>query len=169
MAWLREIDVGLGLIIQPGRVIPNGHVVLVGIAETGCVGAAHVHHECYLGGLSFAEELGVDVLPLAGLLIDALLRVRRVAGVGVPADAEKVTRFELDFLAFEGIVDGFGDVSLQSGHILVFPAGNFVCPNDLVRRDLNTWVSIRTYVLGNLVVTIIRLLADDTTSGPPIA
>lgn len=142
VALFREINVGLRLVIQPGRVIPDGHVVLVGITEAGCVGAAHAHHEGYLGGLLFAEELGVDVLPFAVLLFDALFGVGGVAGVGVPADAEQVTLFELDFLAFEGVIDGFGDVSLQSGYVLVLPPGGFIGPEDLVKRDLSTWLSI---------------------------
>ena len=160
----------LRLIIQPSRHIPNSHVVPVRIAITRFAdNGIHARRECYLGRPSSAKELGVEVDAFAVDLLDVLFGIRRVAGVEVPADAEQVARVELDFLAFEDAVDGFADISLQAGHVTVLHPGHTGFPEGQVKTERSTCAFIQTYDLGNVVVTSMRLFADDTLSGPPIA
>lgn len=129
----------LGLIIQPRRHVPNGHVVpirvtIAGLADNGI----HAGREGYLRSQSFAEEFGVEMYAFAVDLIQVFGGIRRVAGVEVPADAELVARVELDLLAFESSVDGFGDVSLQSGHVAVLHRRDSRLPIDQVKKEQNT-------------------------------
>lgn len=106
-------SVRLRLIIQPSRHIPDSHVVPDGIAITGRVdNGVRVRGEGYLCGPSFAKELGVEVYAFAVDLLDISCGVRKVARVKVPADTELVAYVELDFLAFEGVADRFGNISL---------------------------------------------------------
>ena len=160
----------LRLIIQPSRHIPNSHVVPVRIAIAGFAdNGIHARRECYLGRPSPAKELGVEMDAFAVDLLDVLFGIRKVAGVEVPADAEQVARVELDFLAFEDVVDGFGDISLQPGHVTVLHPGHTRFPEEQVKMERSTCAFMQTYDLGNVVVTSMRLFADDTLSGPPIA
>ncbi len=133
----------LCLVIQPCRHVPNGHVIPVRVAITRFADyGIHARCECYLSGRSFAEKFGVDMDAFAVNLLDVLGGIRRVAGVEVPADAEQVARVELYFLAFEGIVDGFGDVSLQAGHVTVLHPGDSRFTEDRVKMRLSTFVEL---------------------------
>ena len=162
--------VHLRLIIQPSRHVPNRHVVSIRVAVAGFVDKGiHARRECYFRGSSFAEEFRVDVHAFAVDLVNVLGRIGEVAGVKVSANAELVPRFELDVLAFESIVNGFRDVSLQTGHIAILHPEDSRFPRDQFKTEPCTYELFTTYDLGNVVVTSMRLFADSTISGPPIA
>ena len=162
--------VHLRLIIQPSRHIPNRHVVEYRVAIAGFVdNGIRARRESDFRGASFAEEFRVDVHAFAVDLVNVLCRIGEVAGVKVPADAELVAWFELDVLAFECVADGFRDVSLQAGHVAILHPGGSRFPKDQFKTEPSTYESFTTYDLGNVVVTSMRLFADNTTSGPPIA
>ena len=123
--------VHLGLVVQPGRHVPDRHVVPVRVPVAGLADdGVHARRECYLRRAPLAEELRVQVHAFAVDLFDVLGRVRWVAGVEVPADAELVPRVELDLLAFEGDVDGFANVPLQAGHVSVLHPGHSGFPEN---------------------------------------
>ena len=116
--------VGLRLIIQPGRHVPHRHVVPDRIPLARFVdNRPGARREGYLGRLPCAEEFGVEVHAFAVDLGDLLGWIWRIAWVEVPSDPEQVARLELDLLVLERYIDGFCDVSLQSGHVAVFHAG----------------------------------------------
>lgn len=117
-----RVRVRLRSIIQPGRHVADGHVESARVAVTGWVdNGIRGRRERYLRRRSFAEELRVEVDAFAVDQPDVLGGIRRVAGVEVPADAEQVAGLELDLLASESTVDGFGDVALQTGHVTILP------------------------------------------------
>ncbi len=133
----------LRLVVQPCRHVSNRHVIPIRIAITRLADyGIHARCKCYLSGRSFAEEFCIDMDAFAVNLLDVFGGIRRVAGVEVPADAEQVAWVELYFLAFEGIVDSFGDVSLQAGHVTVLHPRDSRFPEDRVKMRLSTCVEL---------------------------
>ncbi len=158
------------LIVQPIRHIPNSHVISDGISIAGIIdNGIEARDKCYLRSPSFAKEFSIDVYAFAVDLFNVLSGIRWVARVKVPADTELVADIELDFLTFEGVVDRFGDVALESGYVAVLHARDPRFADHKVNTRLAIYALNRTYDLGNVVVTSIRLLADSRISGPPIA
>ena len=131
--------VHLGLIIQPSRHIPDRHVVSDRVAVTGFAdNGVHAGGEGDLDGASFAEEFGVEVDAFAVDLVDVFGGIGKVTRVKVPADAELVAGVELDSLVFEGFVDGFGDISLQAGHVTVLHSNDSRFTVGQVKMELST-------------------------------
>ena len=98
----------------------------------------HAGGEGDLGGASFAEEFGVEVDAFAVDLVDVFGGIRKVTRVEVPADAELVAGVELDSLVFESFVDGFGDISLQTGYVTVLHSDDSRFPVRQVKMELRT-------------------------------
>ena len=171
---LHRIDmrgrIHLRLIIKPSRHVTNSHVISVGIAITRLAeDGACTRRERYFGGRPSTKELSVQVYTFAVDLLDIFTGIRRVAGVKVPANAELVAYIKLDPLVSESVVDSFRYISLQSGYITILHPRDSRFSKDTVKTEVSMCISNKTYDLGNVVVTSIRLLAERTTSGPPIA